>query len=532
MATNPSIQWRSTESSRQELQCYFDSKKSILHRNINGQHATPFDLAYSIVEIALSYKAKPIPELSFLEPAIGLGVFYSAILRYTEGKSPHIAVGYEKDSELAKNGTILWNSMGLTINHGDFTSSSPPDCAEKQFDLILANPPYVRHQHIKEDKNRLNNLINTRFGWRPSGLMGLYGYFLLITHDWMKENAIGAWIIPREYFDVKYGKAIKKYLLENVELIRIHCFDLVDKKFSDAEVSSSVLFIRKRTPKKGHTVQFTFGPDIKAPLKTIELQLETLRHIDKWSSIEKGVLPPEEKECMKINDLFIVKRGVATGANKYFLMTKDKAKIRGIPAEFLLPILPGSRYLKGDVINCDASGLPLTEPALFLFNCSQSKVELKSSFSQLYDYLSEGEKIGINKRYLTSKRQPWYKQENREPAPLLCGCIATNRGNRKVIRFYRNTSRAIATNTFFLLYAKPSIIALLKDSDKFYDYIFTKLKALNPDKVLSQGRSYGGGLYKIEPKELEELSINIDKKSLNVYLGSSWQQIIGRTKVV
>lgn len=517
MATDPVTQWRIAEKSRQILQSIFDSQQPTLKRNINGQHATPFDLAYSVIETALSYCNKSVAELSLLEPAIGLGAFYSAFLRYAQGKIPYKAVGFEKNEELAHQASNLWKPMGLVVQNSDFTTFDCPQNEQNRFDILVTNPPYVRHQYIKSDKERLRDSVKSQFGWDVSGLMGLYGYFVLLAHNWMKENAIGAWIIPQEYFDVKYGKAIKRYLLENVELLRIHCFDLVDKKFSGAEVSSSVLFIRKRIPNKGHIVRFTFGPDIKMPLKAVDLPFEKLKEIDKWSLIEKGVFSlNEDKDYLRVKDLFIVKRGVATGANKYFIMTKEQANTRGIPSEFLLPILPGSRYLKNDVIDCDESGIPFTRPTLFLLNCDKSKQSLMNSFQQLHDYILEGEKIGINRRYLTSKRQPWYKQEDRKPAPILCGCIAINRDGRKAIRFYRNTSKAIATNTFFLLYVKPDIAPLITEPDRFLDEIFNKLKSINPEKVLAYGRSYGGGLYKIEPRELENLSIPITKKDINI----------------
>ena len=48
------------------------------------------------------------------------------------------------------------------------------------------------------------------------------------------------------------------------------------------------------------------------------------------------------------------------------------------------------------------------------------------------DYIRSGEQRGYNTRFLTKNRNPWYKTERREPAPLLLGVFS--RGGYKIIR--------------------------------------------------------------------------------------------------
>lgn len=345
--------------------------------------------------------------------------------------------------------------------------------------------------------------------------MGLYGYFLLIAHNWMKERGIGAWIIPREFMDVKYGKVLKDYLTNRVELIRIHCFGLNDKQFSNAEVSSCVLFFRKKRPSEHHPILFTFGR-IDAPTKKVPVLIESLKKIGKWSQIEKeafGLSDATEESTLRIGDLFKVKRGIATGANKFFILTEEEAKDLGLPPRFLVPILPSPKKLaKSGIIKSDCHGLPLIEPRTFLLNCSMEMGRLRVDFPELFSYISSGERIEINKRYLTGKRKPWYMQETRIPAPILCGCMATNRGGHKIIRFYRNYSIAVATNAYYLLYPRREIVEQLDDLSRFCDDAYDCLTKVDPDRILASGRSYGGGLYKIEPKELENLTFDCANK--------------------
>lgn len=64
------------EIERQRRQDEYDSSHSQLERNIKGQFATPFELAVSIANDALSRIDNP---RTFLEPSCGIGAFVSAI---------------------------------------------------------------------------------------------------------------------------------------------------------------------------------------------------------------------------------------------------------------------------------------------------------------------------------------------------------------------------------------------------------------------------------------------------------------------
>ena len=57
--------------------------------------------------------------------------------------------------------------------------------------LILANPPYVRHHHLqRNDKERLQSLAYQMAGVRVNGLAGLYVYFLLLATAWMGRGRL------------------------------------------------------------------------------------------------------------------------------------------------------------------------------------------------------------------------------------------------------------------------------------------------------------------------------------------------------
>src|SRR5690606_13714566 len=118
--------------------------------------------------------------------------------------------------------------------------------------LLVANPPYVRHHHLAANQKReLGALCADQLGIKPSGLSGLYLYFVLLSHRLLSPGAVSAWLIPSEFMDVNYGTALKEYLASQVQLVRIHQYDASEVQFDDALVTSSVVVFKNTPPSPG-----------------------------------------------------------------------------------------------------------------------------------------------------------------------------------------------------------------------------------------------------------------------------------------
>ena len=241
------------------LQEKLDSAKTSQERNAKGQFSTPTTLAKEIVTYAIHLVRNETP-LRFLDPAIGTGSFYSALCAIAPANRIETAEGFEIDPHYGLPAQRLWKQTTLNIHVSDFATAVPPKENRNCFNLLICNPPYVRHHHIsRNEKIRLQIESKRESGVRITGLAGLYCYFLVLSHTWMSECGVAAWLIPSEFMDVNYGEAIKQYLLENVNLVRIHRFDPNDVQFGDAIVSSAVVFFRKESPPSDHQIDFTFG---------------------------------------------------------------------------------------------------------------------------------------------------------------------------------------------------------------------------------------------------------------------------------
>lgn len=491
------------ENARLILQAQLDGGKTQLERNRLGQFATPSALASDILYHAKTLLSKS-GKVRFFDPAIGTGAFYAALLRHFSKTRIQSAFGFEIDRHYADDAKVLWSDTSLDIRIEDFTKACPPITDAEKANLVICNPPYVRHHHLSgDDKKRLQQAA-LEVGASLNGLTGLYCYFLALSIRWMTPGALAGWLIPSEFMDVNYGVPLKKFLLDRVNLLHIHRFNPDAVQFDDALVSSAVVWFRNESPEKNAEVLFTFGASMDTPERAATVPAETLRHSRKWTHFPTL----QEKELstgqhVRLGDLFHIKRGLATGANNYFVLTEAQAQEHQLPRDVLVPILPSPRDVKVTDILADSVGDPMLPTKLYLFSSNLPEPELKATYPSAWEYVQLGMTQGIHDGYLCRHRTPWYTQEDRPAPRFLCTYMGRN-GNagRSIFRFIRNRSNATAANVYLLLYPKPFLRVLLDQFGDLEDELWKLLSEISPDSLLSEGRVYGGGLHKLEPREL------------------------------
>jgi len=191
-------------------------------------------------------------------------------------------------------------------------------------------------------------------------------------------------------------------------------------------------------------------------------------------------------------------RGIATGANEFFFLTKEQAKNLQIPEKFFLPAIGRTRdaeeafITKETIKKLEEKG----RPTLLFFPNGVRWEDLPESVK---NYIREGEKSGIAKRALISTRQPWYKMEVREVPMFLFAYLG-----RRNARFIKNEAGIVPLTGFLCVYPRSN-------DKKFIENLWRVLQ--HPSTISNLklvGKSYGSGAIKVEPRSLERLPINTE----------------------
>lgn len=514
---------RTCEDLRIDLQNELDGGKTVAERNVLGQFATPAFLAKDIVAHAASLLGEA-ELIRFFDPGIGTGSFYSALREAVPAERVQAAEGYEVDAHYGIPAQKLWSETQLRIHLADFTRAWPPVSDDRRYNLIVCNPPYVRHHHIPNgEKTRLRDASEKACGMRITGLAGLYCYFLALSHEWMRDGGIAAWLVPSEFMDVNYGKAVKHYLLNQVDLLHVHRFDPNDVQFDDALVSSAVVFFRKGLPPREREIRFTFGGTIANPNLSRTVPPKVLRHERKWTRFPASGVR-KKHEGLVLGDLFRIKRGLVTGDNRFFILTREQIAQRELPWEFFVPILPSPRYLGSTHIKGDSQGNPMIEKQLFLLDCRLPEDVVKERYPSLWSYLLKG-RPDVASRYLCRHRKPWYSQEDRPAAPFICTYLGrSGKKNGQPFRFILNESKATAANVYLLLYPKPLLAGALAATPSLAWKLWKFFNSIPSEDLLDEGRVYGGGLYKLEPRELANVPIDRIPELARIPIGGPAKQ--------
>ncbi|MEO7300020.1 MAG: N-6 DNA methylase, partial [Verrucomicrobiota bacterium] len=453
-----------------------------------GQVATPEPIAVLMAKWVMSAKPRTV-----LDPAAGLGGLLSACRQFNQRVE---LVGAERDTETLQRAKTS-APRGTKLILADYLKSDAG-----LFDGIIANPPYVKAQRLDYSENDWR-YFEECFGTPLDRLTNLYALFLLKIWEDLAAHGRAAVILPAEFLNANFGEEIKERLLKVIRPVAVAVFAPSLNVFADSLTTSAIVFLEKgRAPeapvfaKRIESVEEAECFVDKLLAGTIHrasngcINLATLNPRDKWLNVmfnkpSSGDFLPFPK---RVGDYFKCSRGIATGANNFFCLSRSALREHGLTDTHVEPCITKATDADGMVFTCEKmDALAARDRRCFLLNPSRNGQSLTR-------YLEIGEQQGIPQRHLPSHRPVWYLPENRAVADIWVAVFS-----RESVKFILNASGAKNLTCFHGLYAKPNCETLPPLMTLF-------LNSSGGRRAFSQvNRFYGDGLNKLEPKDVEDM---------------------------
>lgn len=433
-----------TETVRQTGQAFLEKLRSNAKADPTEQGATPFPEASEITGLALRYH--PGSNIEFLEPCVGTGIFFSALLHHVADRNGsltiHSAHGVERDGQFATLAHDLWAPAGLDVHTLDFLKLTTDDLPRAS--MVLSRPPATfHHQLSSEAKVRAADAAEQSCGIRPTGIADLYTHFVLATHKFLAPQAVSAWVLPTKFLRHSSGRALRSYLSQHVRLHRIHAYDAgaFDVTRLDETIDEwSVVIFTNQPPQPSDAFEFSIGGQLLDPHETTQLTYGSLTAEVNWLQLADLDESAATKRST-LEDFFFIRSGWDVPAPKFFIQPETRAWALGIQPMHMYPLLPPPETITDRHIPVDEWGWPAGENRDVILTAHKNPDTLAQLDPAFLRYLdsANGDTRQAARR---SPDAPWYSLHVRRPAPIVVQ--PRSEADTSLYRFILNESEGIA----------------------------------------------------------------------------------------
>ena len=369
------------------------------------------------------------------------------------------------------------------------------------FDIVIGNPPYVKHQDIpyKADiQLPRHSGMDLPAGFRIDGTTDLSGYFFYHAFRYLREGGMLGYISSETWLNSKYGKPLQRALLGNASIREITRASF--NFFDDADARAAIVVLsrgRDRAGGGGNTVLLNYARD-RRELAGGGAGFATSRRVRQdglepgnWAARFKPALPRVRALTRTLGEAGRITYGKITGNRRFFVLTRKDVEEYGIGSEYLRPTV--SR-------ETPAGRLDARRAAEWLLDVNVSKRDLRGSAAgrAVLRYISDGEKETLAPARGGSRaerplpegtamrgRKFWYSLGLSGPPPIIMRRIVND-----ALDVWENDGRFFTTNT--LANFTPSNPAHTR---AFLAYLASSLYQHHLESV---GTEMGGGALSLE----------------------------------
>lgn len=470
-------------------------------QKLRGGYYTPVQLARYLCEWAVRDGGERV-----LEPSVGDGNFLLALNEANVGKIALQVTAIELDAvEMRKAKSRATEAPHIKVDwrRGDFFEQFRT--LPRDFDVVVGNPPFIRFQHFDPD------IRDTAFehlrdhGYKPTKLANAWAGFVQLSIEALRPGGRLAMVIPAELLQVKYAEQLRDRITKMFEHVVVVSFKRLVFEGIQQEV---VLLLAegKRTEPSGHalvhTIEFADADELFG-LRSISDAIahapdKHARRDVKWTALflaEQSFATLEKaynlKGVVPLGELADVDVGIVTGRNSFFVIDKERAKdikLNGCSQ----PLVGRTSSLRSIMFNAadfEAHGEKHPSVLIDLNGVEASKIK-----GPLAEYIRLGEQQGVHTGYKCRIRRRWY-----DVPSIYVPDAFLFRQIHDAPLLVANGAKATSTDTIHRVRFKSEISAQKLAASFCNSLTFAWSEVC--------GRSYGGGVLELEPREAEELPI-------------------------
>jgi adenine-specific DNA-methyltransferase len=386
---------------------------------------------------------------------------------------------------------------GATLLRRDFLSTRPGRDLPRT-EAVVGNPPYVRY-HGWTTSREQGREIAAAHGVHLTRLASSWAPLLIHAADFVAPGGRLAQVLPAELVHAQYADRVLECMCQRFGRVIVAMFD--SHVFPGAQEEVVLLFAEGRGESPAPGVEVLSFNDLDE-LSIPDEPGESLR-VDSDHKLLVGLLDDGALELYDglrggrtttLGELAAVDIGAVTGANDWFV--RPVGDVQGLHADVARPAISkaahvsGARFGRDDLAAMDEAGAPARMLVLEARHVRHRAIR---------ELVAQGEAAGLHTRYKTRIRDPWWALPNSQvssPPDLFLTYMSS-----EMPRLVTNEAAVLSTNT-----VHGARLHNGTDPAALAAAFYSSLTMLSAELV---GRSYGGGVLKLEPSEAERLVVPV-----------------------